>query len=242
MARIARRRPVTEEGNLRALSQRLGHPFRDRELLRQALTHPSIAGSRASGGGPSYQRLEFLGDRVLGLLISDLLYRRFPRESEGDLARRLTALVREETLAEVATRIDLGSVLRLGKAEDEAGERANPALLADACEAVIGALYIDGGLDAARAFVVPNWTPIVAAERQPPQDAKSALQEWAQGRGLPLPVYVEVAREGSDHDPHFTIEVSIKDQPPERGDGKSKRLAEQAAAASLLARLTGKGT
>ena len=220
----------------RDLAERIGHGFRRPELLREALTHPSAA-DRARR---SYERLEFLGDRVLGLIVADLLLARFPKETEGALARRLAALVRKETLAEVAEGLDLGSFLILAKGEREAGEDSNPGLLADACEAVIAALYLDGGLEAARRFVEPRWAPLAEADPTPPQDAKTALQEWAQGRGLPLPAYRELKREGPPHDPVFTVEAAVAEQAPETGTGRSKRLAEQEAASRLLARLTGR--
>jgi ribonuclease-3 len=222
-------------GDLEELTKRLSHRFKRKRLLREALTHPSAANDPTQ----SYERLEFLGDRVLALIISDLLLARFPHEAEGALARRLSALVRRETLAEVAAGIELGEHLIFAKSEQEAGASANPALLANACEAVIGALYLDGGLAAARDFVLPLWTPLLEAEQIPPQDAKTALQEWAQGRGLALPEYREVRREGPPHEPVFTVEVSVIGQPPARGEGRSKRLAEQAAAARLLAELDG---
>ena len=222
-----------DETKPRQLAERLGHAFGRPALLREALTHPSAA-DRAQR---SYERLEFLGDRVLGLIVADLLLARFPKEPEGALARRLAALVRKETLAEVAETQDLGAYLILAKGEREAGEDANPGLLADACEAVIGALYLDGGLEAARRFVEPLWAPLLEADRTPPQDAKTALQEWAQGRGLPLPSYRELRREGPPHDPVFTVEVTVAEEEPEAGTGRSKRLAEQAAATRLLTRL-----
>ncbi len=220
-------------GDLEELASRLSHRFKRKRLLREALTHPSAAGDPTQ----SYERLEFLGDRVLALIISDLLLGRFQKEAEGALARRLSALVRRETLAKVALDIDLGDHLILAKSEKEAGASENPALLANACEAVIGAIYLDGGLAAARDFVLPLWTPLLEAEQTPPQDAKTALQEWAQGRGLALPEYREVRREGPPHEPVFTVEVSVSGQPPAEGEGRSKRLAEQAAAAQLLAEL-----
>ncbi len=223
------------DGALDDLAERLGHRFEEPRLLREALTHPSAAGKPAQ----SYERLEFLGDRVLALIVSDRLLARFPQEAEGALARRLAALVRRETLAEVAGDLALGDFLILAKAEREAGASANPALLANACEAVIGALYLDGGLVAARGFVEPRWTPLLEAERTPPQDAKTSLQEWAQGRGLPLPVYRETRREGPPHEPIFTIEVVVAGHAPAEGAGRSKRLAEQVAASRLLARLAG---
>jgi ribonuclease-3 len=228
--RAAARQPSSQE----ALAQKLGHRFQNATLLRQALTHPSAAGPRA----PSYERLEFLGDRVVGLIIADLLFQRFPGEAEGALARRHAALVRRETLAEVAEALALGDHVIFARGEREAGTGDNPAILADAMEAVIGALYLDGGLAAARGFVVPFWTPLMEADGTPPQDAKTALQEWAQGRGLPLPTYREVDRQGPDHAPRFTVEAAVEGEAPARGRGSSKRLAEQAAAEDLLARVT----
>ncbi len=223
-----------------ALRKWLGHGFSQPDLLVQALTHPSAA-TRRGAGEDSYERLEFLGDRVLGLIVADLLLARFPDEQEGSLAVRHTELVRRETLAEIAGEIGLERYLRLAKGEEAAGERHNPALLANACEAVIGALYLDGGLDAAQAFVAPLWRERLEAAVQPPQDAKTALQEWAQGRALGLPKYREVGREGPAHEPLFTIEVEVggQGQEPARGEGRSKRLAEQAAATDMLATVRG---
>ncbi|MHA1153913.1 MAG: ribonuclease III [Alphaproteobacteria bacterium] len=219
-------------------AERLGHGFARPDLLARALTHPSAA-IRQGDIDDSYERLEFLGDRVLGLIVADLLMARFPREPEGALALRHAELVRRETLAEVAGEIGLEDYLRLAKGEEAAGERQNPALRANACEAVIGALYLDGGLTVAWAFVERLWGARLEAETRPPQDAKTALQEWAQGRALGLPTYREVGREGPAHEPHFTLEVEVGGEPPARGQGRSKRLAEQAAATRLLARLLG---
>jgi ribonuclease-3 len=218
------------------LAEALGHGFRQKALLRKALTHPSAADSAFA----SYERLEFLGDRVLGLVVADMLFARFPNEPEGALAKRLAALVRRETLAEVAATMGLSAHLILARAEQEAGEAQNPALLADACEAVIAALYLDGGFEVARRFIEHYWTPLLEADLKPPQDPKTALQEWAQGRGLALPVYRELLREGPAHQPRFTVEVSVAGAEPARGEGLSKRLAEQAAAKLLLARLEGR--
>jgi ribonuclease-3 len=217
------------------LSERLGHDFDKPELLRRGLTHPSAASRRAD----NYERLEFLGDRVLGLIIADLLLQRFPAEAEGQLARRHAAVVRREALAEVAINLKLGEAIFLAKGEDDAGERENPAILADSCEAVIAALYLDGGLEAARSLVVKYWSPLIEADRKrPPRDAKTSLQEWAQGRGLPLPNYRETHREGPAHGPRFTVEVTVQGLPAAQGSGRSKRLAEQDAASRLLARLS----
>lgn len=220
------------------LAARLGHGFRDPGLLRQALTHASVSGARACEAG-SYERLEFLGDRVVGLIVADMLIDAFPREPEGDLARRHAALVSREALAEVARDLGLGEFLLVSRGEAEGGGRQNPALLADVCEAVIGALFRDGGLPAARAFVEPRWRPLLTQARRPPQDPKTALQEWAQARGLALPTYREVARAGPPHDPQFTVAAEVEGAAPATGEGRSKRLAEQAAARRLLAHLEG---
>ncbi len=218
------------------LAARLGHAFDDIGLLREALTHSSTTAGRNTEGG-SYERLEFLGDRVLGLIVADMLLKAFPAEPEGDLARRHAYLVSREALAEVARTLGLGAYLVISRGEAEGGGRANPGLLADVCEAAIGALYSDGGLEAARAFVEPHWRPLLDQDHAPPQDAKTALQEWAQGRGLPLPLYREVSREGPAHEPRFTVTVEVRGAQPQRGEGRSKRLAEQEAAARLLERL-----
>lgn len=220
------------------LAARLGHAFTRPERLRRALTHRSAA--QESGLPDDNERLEFLGDRVLGLIVADLLMARFPEESEGDLSLRHAALVRRDTLARVAREAAIGGALLLSRTEEDGGGRENPALLADVCEAVIGALYVDGGLEAARRFVEGWWPALIDEDMRPPQDAKTALQEWAQGSGRPLPTYCEVARLGPAHDPRFTVEVSVADGPPARGEGSSKRAAEQAAATALLARI-GKG-
>ncbi|HXQ68404.1 MAG TPA: ribonuclease III [Alphaproteobacteria bacterium] len=219
---------------LRALEEALGHKFKRLELLDQALTHRSAV--KAHGKVPEgYERLEFLGDRVLGLLVAEFLVHRFPREQEGELTRRHTALVRRDSLVRVARGIALGDNLRLSKGEAEAGGRKSPTLLADACEAVIAALYLDGGLEAARPFIERHWSPLIEEDETPPRDAKTSLQEWAQGQRLPLPVYRTVAVEGPSHEPMFTIAVSVEGLPAAEARGRSKRAAEQAAATRLLA-------
>jgi len=213
------------------LADALGHRFARPELLDQALTHPSAAGNAP------YERLEFLGDRVLGLVVAHMLYRAFPKEPEGALARRYTALVRREALARIAETIDLGACMRVGEAEQTGLGRRN--LLADACEAVIAALFLDGGFEAAERFVERWWQPLLAEQEEPPLDVKTALQEWAQARALPLPFYRLIGREGPAHDPLFDVEVSLPNWPPAQGRGRSRRAAEAAAAESLLARLKG---
>jgi len=219
------------------LAAALGHRFQRPELLTEALTHASAATRPSRGGVFSNERLEFLGDRVLGLVVADLLFAAYPLEDEGALAKRLAVLARKDTLARVATAAALGDHLVLSRAESQSGGRRNPTLLADACEAVIGALYLDGGLAAAAGFIRRYWQPTMTAALEPPQDAKTALQEWAQGAGLPLPVYRTVRTEGPPHDPLFAVEVAVQDQPAVTASGRTKRTAEQAAAAALLERL-----
>lgn len=236
---------VTAPGARATLEATLAHPFADPDLLEEALTHRSAAyvaagrrdrrGTRRSLG---YERLEFLGDRVLGLLVAEMLMTAFPREAEGALARRHAELVRKETLAAIALEIQLAEHVRLPTLEDGAA-RHNPSLLADVCEAIIAALYIDGGLETARRFVVQHWTGRMNASVAPPKDAKTALQEWAQGRGRPLPVYRLVKTDGPPHQPVFTVSASVEGEAEESAIGTSKRLAESAAAGLLLARIRG---
>jgi ribonuclease-3 len=173
---------------------------------------------------------------VLGLVISDILYRSFPKADEGELSRRLADLVRQETCAEIARSIELGAAIRLGASESNAGGRKRPAILADVCEALIGAVYLDGGYPAAADLVERLWQARMQATTQPLRDPKTVLQEWAQARGLPTPAYREVARSGPDHDPEFRVAVELPRFAPAEGSGRSKRVAEQAAAAVMLAR------
>ena len=204
-------------------------------MLDSALSHISaLKGARNRAG--SYQRLEFLGDHVLGLVISDMLFRAFPKADEGELSRRLADLVRKETCAEIARAIDLGTAIRLGASEANAGGRTRPAILADVCEALIGAVYLDGGFSAAEALVGRLWETRMRTTAQPLRDPKTVLQEWAQARGLPTPAYREVARSGPDHDPEFRVAVHLPKLAPAEGMGRSKRAAEQAAAAAMMAR------
>lgn len=219
------------------LTERLGHAFARPELLAQALTHPSVVHGRAPRKVTPYERLEFLGDRVLGLVVAEMLFHTFPDEAEGALARRHAALVRRESLARVAAVLDLGTAVELSKGEEETGGRANPALLADACEAVIGALFADAGFDIAAVFVRSHWRPLMEESAAPPKDAKTALQEWAQGLGKPLPVYTTVGMDGPPHDPVFKVSVAVDGTETVTGSGSSKRAAEQAAAAALLGKV-----
>ena len=217
---------------LRALSERLGHEFRDPSLLVRALTH----GSRGSGEGDN-QRLEFLGDRVLGLVMAEALLEADPSADEGRIAPRFNTLVRREACAEVAREVDLGAGLKLGRSEMMGGGRKKEAVLADAMEAVIAAVYLDGGLEAARGVVLRLWGNRIAAAPEDARDAKSALQEWAQARGLAPPDYLMLGREGPDHAPRFVIEARLATGEAERAEGATKRAAEHAAAAALLGRL-----
>ena len=228
---------MADNSQLDRLEQALGHVFRDRTPLVEALTHPSVDPQARGLARHGYQRLEFLGDRVLGLLIAEWLLERHGGEPEGALSRRSSALVREETLAEVAQTIGLGDHVRLSVGERDQGGRDKHAILADVAEAVIGAIYLDGGLDAARSFVRRRWADPMARDPVPPKDAKTALQEWAQGRGLPLPDYRVVDRSGADHAPQFTVEVTVTGAGQAEGRAGSKRLAERKAAAALLTSL-----
>ena len=218
-----------------AFAARLGHDFARPELLLRALTH----GSMSSPNRDDNQRLEFLGDRVLGLVMAEALLQADPGASEGQVAPRYNMLVRRETCADVARAVDLGVVLKLGRSEMKSGGRRKEALLADAMEAVIAAVYLDAGFDAAREVVLHLWAGRIGAVEDDARDAKPALQEWAQARGEPPPAYVEVAREGPDHAPVFTIAVRIETGESEQAVAGSKRQAEQMAAAALLKRMGG---
>jgi len=217
-----------------ALAERLGHRFAIPRLLEDALTHPSLAGSRSrKKGAMPYERLEFLGDRVLGLAIAEWLYEAFPHADEGEMAKRHAALVNREALRAVAQEIGLGQFVRLARGEDAGAARKNLATLPDAMEAVIGALYLDGGFAAARAFIHRFWQRDIAVS-ETPADPKTTLQEWAQGHGLPLPIYRVVANSGPAHAPKFLIEASVKGFSPVQAEGDSKRAAQKAAAVLLL--------
>lgn len=236
------------------LETALDYHFNTFELLALALTHSSFSGEgntphrqirdqfggetyEGQGGGTwNYQRLEFLGDRVLGLVIADALVKRFPEASEGELARRFNQLVRKETCAAVARELRLGEYIIMSQAERQSGGGRKKTILGDACEALLGAIFLDAGFDAARIVILRLWKDLIALTEGIPTDAKSALQEWAQGLQLPIPHYHEVVRAGPDHAPRFVLEVKVKGKDPARGEGKSKRAAQQAAAAAFLIR------
>ena len=212
------------------LEKKLGYKFKRQDMLERALTHASVRGGRK--GRVDNERLEFIGDRVLGLAIVEGLYKDFPEANEGELARRYNRLVRGETCAKVGRELGLGEHLILSESEAESGGREKETILA-----VLGAVFLDAGFEKARGVVHTLWGN-TGGEHRPDvvSDPKSALQEWAQGNGLALPRYVEIAREGPDHAPRFTSEVRIDGKRPARGEGNSKRAAEQAAAGALLER------
>lgn len=215
------------------LESRLGHAFADRELLERALTHASVGeGARAVRHN---ETLEFLGDRVLNLCAAERLMALYPDLREGDMSRLLAQLVNYHACARVANGLGLAGALRLSASATKAGARQSDAVLGDACEALIAALYLDGGLEAARRFFLTFWAEEFARLGEPQQkDPKTRLQEWAQGLGLPLPAYDVVAREGPDHAPRFTVQVSVRGFPPERGEGGSRQEAEKTAARLML--------
>ncbi|MEI4232459.1 ribonuclease III [Roseovarius sp. D22-M7] len=216
--------------DMAAFQARLGHEFADPSLLLRALTHSSMATPNRDDN----QRLEFLGDRVLGLVMAEAVLAHDTGATEGQLAPRFNALVRKEACADVARAIDLGAVLKLGRSEMLSGGRRKEALLGDAMEAVIAAVHLDAGYEAARAIVLNLWGDRIGAVERDARDAKTSLQEWAQARGLPPPDYAETARSGPDHAPVFTIEARLQDGTRAAATARSKRQAEQAAARALL--------
>jgi ribonuclease-3 len=234
-AKPAAKEPRRRRRGTAEFEARIGYRFKEPALLEQALTHISaLTGARNRAG--SYQRLEFLGDHVLGLVISDMLFRAFAKADEGEMSRRLADLVRKEACADVGRTIELGAAIRLGASEANAGGRSRTAILADVCEALIGAVFIDGGYPAASALIERLWSERMRTPARPLRDSKTVLQEWAQARGLPTPAYREVERKGPDHDPEFRVTVELPDLAPAEGLGRSKRSAEQAAAAAMLTR------
>lgn len=219
-----------------ALQHRLGYEFRSEDLLRLALTHSSLrsASGKAVAKNDDNERLEFLGDRVLALVIAERLEGRFPDAREGELARRFNRLVRKETCAEIAETLELGKHILMSESEAKNGGREKPTILADACEAILGAVFLDGGYEPARNLVLLFWDPLIGKEDAAPIDPKSALQEWVLGQKKDLPHYVEVSREGPAHMPHFISEVRVEGLDPAQGEGGSKRIAEQNAARRML--------
>jgi len=226
-----KRRKISAKAATAAIEARIGHKFADPTLLATAFTHVSALKS-ARKRGDSYQRLEFLGDHVLGLIVSDMLYRAFPNADEGELSKRLAELVRKESCADVAKSLGLLDDIKLGAVGAGAGARLRKSVLGDICEAV----FLDGGYSAAAQFVERNWTERMHKPRRPLRDPKTVLQEWAQGKGLPTPVYREVERTGPHHDPQFRVAVDLPGLAPAEGVGGSKRAAEKVAASVMIAR------
>ena len=216
------------------LEKKLGYRFKNEALLERALMHASLRGAKKVR--EDNERLEFVGDRVLGLAIVEMLEAAYPAATEGELARHLNRLVRGETCANVGRALGLGDYLMLSESEAGSGGRLKGTILADAVEAVLGAIFLEAGFNKARDVVRRLWENEEVSFGHAAADPKSALQEWAQGQGLQLPNYVEVERTGPDHAPRFTAEVRIKGKAPARGEGASKRAAEQAAATALLER------
>jgi len=214
-------------------SEIAGYTFERPSLLDEALTHPSLSGRH------NYQRFEFLGDRVLGLVIATWLLEEYPGEAEGKLNRRFTTLVRRETLADIAVKLGIAGRLKVTPGAEAEGTKTKEAIQADVCESVIGALYLDGGFPAANKFIRTHWKPLIGAGYSAHKDNKTQLQEWCQARSVPLPRYVEVERSGPDHDPVFIIEAIVDGHGSAKASGQAKRLAEQLAAESLYSKLTG---
>ena len=230
-----KRRKISAKAATAAIEARIGHKFADPTLLATAFTHVSALKS-ARKRGDSYQRLEFLGDHVLGLIVSDMLYRAFPSANEGELSKRLADLVRKETCADVAQSLGLLEGIKLGQVGASADARLRTSVIGDICEAVIGAIYLDGGYAAASQFVERNWLERMRKPRRPLRDPKTVLQEWAQSKGLPTPVYREIERTGPHHDPQFRVAVDLPGLVPAEGVGGSKRAAEKVAASVMIER------
>ncbi len=214
--------------SLEDLEREIGHEFKDKDLAQTALTHSS------TGKDMNYERLEFLGDRVLGLVVSEILYEKFAGEKEGDLAKRLSSLVQGSWLAKMAHKIDLGAYMDFSIAERVAGGSANENILADGMEALIGAMYLDVGLPQCRTFIENLWGDAFYTLKKPPQHPKTALQEWAQGQGLSLPIYKIVGQSGPDHAPVFDVKLSVQGYEDVIAQGRSRQIAEKEAAKAFL--------
>lgn len=227
---------IAEGALLDALERRTDYQFKDRGLLKTALTHASAVGDARVAPGDTYQRLEFLGDRVLGLVIASMLLETYPLATEGELSSRLADLVRKETCADVAAALDIGGAVVFGGSRAQQRTLLTVNVLGDVCEALIAAIYLDGGFEAARVFVEHQWRERMVEAPAGGRNAKSALQEWAQAKGHGTPTYEIADRRGPDHAPTFIVEVRINGLEPGRGEGRNRREAEQMAASSVLAR------
>lgn len=223
------------------ISAALGYRFQQPALLEEALTHPSC-NLQKNGQQYNYQRLEFLGDSVLGLIISDMLLKAFPQESEGALARRKAALVESKALAARMQQWDIASQIRMSAGEEAGGGRQSQSILEDVCEALIGAVYLDGGFGAAYQLIEKNWNGVLHQQVEAPKDAKSALQELVQAKGFPLPEYHLISADGPAHEPYFVVEVRVVGEDSQRGEAPSKRKAEQEAATRMLSVLANKNS
>ncbi|GJL85888.1 MAG: ribonuclease 3 [Micavibrio sp.] len=217
--------------SLKALEEKIGHHFGDKDLLHTALTHSS------TGHETNYERLEFLGDRVLGLVVAQLLYEKFPEENEGDLAKRLASLVQGSMLAQMATQIELGDYIHFSEAERSAGGNENDNILADVFESLIGALYLESGLRAPEKLIHELWSDVLDTMIAPPQHPKTGLQEWAQGQSLPLPVYEIVSQSGPDHAPVFDIKLEVRGFDPIVAQGRTRQEAEKEVAREFLKKI-----
>jgi ribonuclease-3 len=234
-AEAKKKRKVSARAATAAIEARIGYKFVNATLLDTAFTHVSALKPDRKRGD-SYQRLEFLGDHVLGLVVSDMLYRAFPNANEGELSKRLSDLVRMETCADVGNSLGLFDDIKLGQVGKITDARLRKSMLGDICEAVIGAIFLDGGYNAAALFVERNWTVRMHKHRRPLRDSKTVLQEWAQGQGLPTPVYRVIDRTGPHHDPQFRVAVDLRGLAPAEGLGGNKRAAEKAAASAMIVR------
>ncbi len=214
--------------SIKELQEKIGYSFKDENLLRVALTHSSTCEDQ------NYERLEFLGDRVLGLVIASLLFEKFPNEQEGDLAKRLSSLVQGQTLAKLSAQISLGDFIFLSEAENSAGGSANEHILADVFESLIGAIYLDGGLKPCKSLIEAQWKDTFYTMKKPPQHPKTELQEWVQGQGLPLPVYEIVSQSGPDHAPIFEVSLHVKGHHKITAIGKSRAEAEKLVAKKFI--------
>jgi ribonuclease-3 len=215
----------------------INYSFEQPSLLEEALTHPSLGQTAQSGSPYNYERLEFLGDAVLGMVIAQMLMMKYPTEQEGELAKRQAALVKGDVLTDIAQLVDLGSYINMSSGEESTGGRKNKRNLENTLEAIIGAIYLDGGLEAVSPFIERFWLSRLEVMAVPPKDPKTRLQEWAQKQGYPVPEYKVVEHSGPSHEPSFTIEVFVKDCPKVTGVGASKKAAEKIAAKALLKKI-----
>jgi len=216
--------------DLNKLEKTIGYSFVDQSLLEKALTHTSYRYDVKF----SYERLEFLGDRVLGMCVSSMLFKKFKKETEGDLSQRLTSLVCRDTVAFVAKELTLDKHVLLSQSEDATGGRENKAILCDVCEALIGAIYLDSNFEKAYEFIEKNWQELLSKNIEPPKDAKTALQEWSQSKKLGIPTYIVENEEGENHEPLFTISVNIEGYDKVTAQGKNKKTAQRLAAEEFL--------